>query len=111
MLSGDTRYSETLIRNAQGVDVLVHEVVYGRPSLTTGQQLIADAHTLPEKAAQVFAAAKFKLAIYSHVILFGSTSDNDVMSATRKAYSGRVEMGTDLTVVEIGDRITVRRIR
>jgi hypothetical protein len=30
VLSGDTRYSETLIRNAQGVDVLVHEVVFGQ---------------------------------------------------------------------------------
>jgi len=29
VLSGDTRYSENLIRNAQGVDVLVHEVVFG----------------------------------------------------------------------------------
>jgi len=36
-------------------------------------------------------------------------SDDDVMAATRKAYSGRVEMGTDLTVIEIGDTISVRR--
>jgi len=111
VISGDTRYSETLIRNAQGVDVLVHEVVFGLPSLTTEQQFIASAHTLPDQAAQVFAAAKPKLAAYSHVILFGSASDNDVMAATRKAYTGRAEMGTDLTVIEIGDNITVRRAR
>jgi len=29
--------------------------------------------------------------------------------ATRKVYAGRVEAGTDLTVIEIGDSITVRR--
>lgn len=108
VLSGDTRYSETLIRNAQGVDVLVHEVVFGSPDMTAEQQLIANAHTLPEKAAQAFTATKPKLAIYSHLILFG-VSDDDVMAATRKVYSGRVEMGTDLTVIEIGDNITVRR--
>ena len=108
VLSGDTRYSETLIRNAQGVDVLVHEVVFGSSDMTAEQQLIANAHTLPEKAAQVFTATKPKLAIYSHLILFG-VSDDDVMAATRKVYSGRVEMGTDLTVIEIGDNITVRR--
>jgi len=106
VLSGDTRYSETLIRNAQGVDVLVHEVVFG--GSTTEQQQITNAHTLPEQAAQVFAAAKPKLAIYSHLILFGA-SDDDVMAATRKVYSGRVEMGTDLTVIEVGDNISVRR--
>jgi ribonuclease Z len=108
VISGDTRYSEELIRNAQGVDVLVHEVVFGPPGLTMEQQLITNGHTLPDRAAQVFAATKPKLAIYSHVILFGGASDDDVMSATRKAYSGRVEMGTDLSVIEIGDNITVR---
>ena len=109
VISGDTRYSEALIRNAQGVDLLVHEVVFGLPSLTTEQQFIVDAHTLPDKAAQVFAATKPKLAIYSHVILFGLASDDDVMAATRKVYTGRVEMGTDLTVLEIGDGISIRR--
>jgi ribonuclease Z len=107
VLSGDTRYSETLIRNAQGVDLLVHEVVFG--GQTTEQQLITSAHTTPEQAAQVFAAAKPKLAIYSHVILFEGVADADVMAATRKAYAGRVEMGADLTVIEIGDSITVTR--
>jgi ribonuclease Z len=111
VISGDTRYSETLSRNAQGVDVLVHEVVFGSPGMTTEQQLIANAHTLPDKAAQVFTATTPKLAIYSHVILFGGASDDDVMSATRKAYPGRVEMGTDLTVIEIGDGINVRRFK
>jgi hypothetical protein len=31
------------------------------------------------------------------------------MAATRKIYSGRVEMGTDLTVIDVGDNISVRR--
>jgi ribonuclease Z len=106
VLSGDTRYSETLIRNAQGVDVLVHEVVFG--AATAEQQQIANAHTTPEQAAQVFAATKPKLAIYSHLILFGASAD-DIVAATQKGYSGRVEMGTDLTVIEVGDSITVRR--
>jgi ribonuclease Z len=105
VLSGDTRYSETLIRNAQGVDVLVHEVVSG--ATTTEQQQITNAHTTPEQAAQVFAATKPKLAIYSHLILFGASAD-DVLAATRKVYQGRVEMGTDLTVIEVGDSISVR---
>ena len=60
VISGDTRYSETLIRNAQGVDVLVHEVVFGPPGLTTEQQLITNGHTLPDAAARVFSATKPK---------------------------------------------------
>ena len=105
VLSGDTRYSEALIQNAGGVDVLEHEVVFG--ATTTEQQQISSSHTLPEQAARVFAAAQPKLAIYSHLILFGAT-DDDVMAATRKVYGGRVEMGTDLTVIEVGDHINVQ---
>jgi ribonuclease Z len=75
---------------------------------TTEQQLITDAHTTPEQAAKVFAAAKPKLAIYSHLILFGASAD-DVVAATRKVYDGRVELGTDLTVIEVGDTISIRR--
>lgn len=33
----------------------------------------------------------------------------DVVAATQKVYSGRVEMGTDPTVIEVGDNINVRR--
>jgi ribonuclease Z len=95
-----------LIRHAQGVDVLVHEVVFG--ATTTEQQQITNGHTTPEQAAQVFAATKPKLAIYSHLILFGGSAE-DVVVATQKVYNGRVEMGTDLTVIEIGDSIDVRR--
>jgi ribonuclease Z len=111
VISGDTRYSEALIQNARGVDVLVHEVVFGPPNMTTEQQLIAKAHTLPDQAAKVFAAAKPKLAIYSHVILFSGVSDDDVLSATRKIYAGRLEMGTDLTVLEIGEDVSIRRLK
>ena len=51
---------------------------------------------------------KPKLAIYSHLILFGASAD-DVVAATQKVYNGRVEMGTDLTVIEVGDSINVLR--
>jgi ribonuclease Z len=109
VLSGDTRYSEALVRMAQGVDVLVHEVAFGLAGMTTQQQWIVSAHTTPNEAARVFAAAKPKLALYSHLILFAGASDADVMTATREVYPGRVEIGTDLTVIEIGDDVSVRR--
>jgi hypothetical protein len=55
----------------------------------------------------VFKAAKPKLANICHVLLLGTASDDDVMVATRRAYTGRVEMGTDLAVIEITDKINI----
>ena len=83
--------------------MLVHEVVFG--AATAEQQQITNAHTTPE---QVFAATKPTLAIYSRLILFGASADH-VVAATRKVYGGRVEMGTDPTVIDVADSINVRR--
>jgi ribonuclease Z len=40
VLSGDTQYSENLIRKPQGVDMLVHEVVFGSPGLTPPRSFV-----------------------------------------------------------------------
>jgi ribonuclease Z len=63
VLSCDTRYSETLIENAQGVDVLVHEVVLGSPTMTTEQRSIANVHTLPDIATKVHNVANLDIGL------------------------------------------------
>ncbi|MGH7486657.1 MAG: MBL fold metallo-hydrolase, partial [bacterium] len=60
VLSGDTRVSENLIRHAQGVDVLVHEVfapaTLERAGVPPGRaKNIVAYHTSPEEAGEVFA--------------------------------------------------------
>src|SRR5690242_4426725 len=80
LLSGDTRYSPNLIKHAGGVDVLVHEVL-----VATSQQLAGAGaslaagiahHTTPEQPGQVFATVKPRLAVYSHLVLFGNSTDD-----------------------------------
>lgn len=113
VLSGDTRFSENLIRHAEGVDLLVHEVVvpdtYRRagiaPELAKG--IIAH-HTTAEQAGEVFARTKPRLALYSHIAR-PSATDQEIIEATRKTYAGPVEVGQDLMVIEVGEKIVVRR--
>jgi ribonuclease Z len=110
VLSGDTRYSENLIRNAKGVQLLVHEVAAADPELAGSSpavQRILDLHTTPEDAARVFRQARPYLAIYSHIVLLGVKED-DVMRRTHDAYRGTVEMGKDLMVIEIQSEVQVR---
>jgi len=113
VLSGDTTVSENLIRHAQSVDLLVHEVAApesmrraGVPQARMNQ--ILEQHTTPEQAGEIFSKLKPKLAVYSHIIL-PSATDSDLLVPTRKTYSGIVEVGEDLMVIEIGEKITVRR--
>src|SRR5690349_6860887 len=70
VLSGDTRVSENLIRHAQGVDVLIHEVAapetFQRAGATPERTKTVIAHHVnPEQAGEVFSRTKPKLAVYS----------------------------------------------
>ena len=115
VLSGDTRVSPNLIRHAQGVDLLVHEVVVPASLRRTYPNAPADIvsrivsyHVTPEQAGEVFARTKPSLAVYSHVVLPNATAD-EIMTGTRTTYAGAVEIGEDLMTIEVGETIAVRR--
>jgi ribonuclease Z len=113
VLSGDTRVSQNLIRHAQGVDLLVHEVASPESFQRAGvrperaSSVIAH-HVTPEQAGEVFAKTKPKLAVYSHIVQ-PDAGEQDLMPPTRKTYAGPVEIGEDLMVIEVGEKIDVRR--
>jgi ribonuclease Z len=113
VLSGDTRYSENLIKFAKGADLLIHEVVspeslkraeYGEERM----KAIVDHHTTPERAGEIFSLVKPKLAVYSHIVL-PSATERDLIPPTRKTYAGALELGEDLMVIEVGEKVVVRR--
>ena len=108
VLSGDTRLSENLIRFAQGVDVLVHEVVdadalRARSGDPKGLERILSHHTTPEQAGEVFARVKPRLAVYSH-----ASNAASVIAQTRKTYAGPLQGPEDMLTIEIGEKIEVR---
>jgi ribonuclease Z len=113
VLSGDTRVSENLIRYATGTDVLIHEVLVPEILLRMGvppdrAHSVVDYHTTPEQAGTVFARAKPRLAVYSHICPPIATPEL-VLQPTRRTYQGPLELGEDLMVVEVGQTITVKR--
>jgi ribonuclease Z len=109
VLSGDTRVSENLIRFAQGVDVLVHEVLDADtvrgwfPNDPKAAEAILAKHTTPEQAGEVFARVKPRLALYSH-----APNAERVIAQTRKTYAGPLHGAQDLLTVEVGEKIDVR---
>ena len=113
VLSGDTRVSENLIRHAQGVDLLIHEVVAPETYTRTDEspervKIIIAHHTTAEQAGEVFAKVKPRLAVYSHIGR-PSASEQHLVPPTRKTYAGSLEVGEDLMVIDVGDEIKVRR--
>ena len=117
VISGDTRFSENLIRFSEGTDVIVHEVAAASEELlakSEGERLIIAHHTTPEDAGIVFDRVNARLAVYSHFVLRGDSeirapSPEDVVASTRTNYGGALELGEDLMRIEIGDTVEVIR--
>jgi ribonuclease Z len=106
-LSGDTRPSENLVAVCKGVDVLIHEGIDLEllRKLVSNQlaESIAARHTTAEQAAGIFSRVAPRLAVFSH-----SPGTAALVEQTKRSYSGRVEMGEDLMVIDIGDEVRVR---
>jgi ribonuclease Z len=116
ILSGDTRYSENLIRYAKGADVIIHEVAASNEhSMQTSPLInqILGFHTSPEDAGKVFEQIQPKLAVYSHIVLLTADpsipppTTNDLIQRTKKYYKGILQVGEDLLSIEISDQVKV----
>lgn len=100
VISGDTRPTETLIKMATGVDVLIHEVMPSGPVTLSGRpnvdwaKYIAEHHTTSIQLGEVAARAKPRLLIVSH----NSRREliAEMIANIRRAYSGPLVIAEDL---------------
>ena len=108
-LSGDTSPTDNLVAVCKGVDVLIHEAIDPdvlRRLVPDKQRMdaIVARHTTPEQAATVFSKVAPRVAVFSH-----SPGTTEIVQQTRRSYAGRVEMGEDLMVIEVGAEVIVKR--
>lgn len=112
VFSGDTRSTPASELNTQGkgVDLLIHEVQVPSPGATEEANLAnvsLSVHSTPAQAAQVFETAKPKMAVYSHIIPPGTTSD-DLIKGTRPIYKGPLTVAHDFMEITLkGNEIIV----
>jgi len=119
VISGDTRYSDNLVRFAAGADLVIHEVAAVRPELLASSpsapiaRRILGWHSTPEDAGRVFERVHPKLAVFTHVVLL--TTDAavppppvaDIVARTRSIYRGPLVVGEDLMAFVVGDTVEV----
>jgi len=108
-LSGDTSPSDNVVAACKGVDVLIHEAIDPDvllrlvPDKSRVDAIVAR-HTTPQQAASIFNRVSPRLAVFSH-----SPGTAAITEQTRRSYPGRVEMGEDLMVIDIGAEVSVKR--
>ncbi len=107
VISGDTVYSENLIKHSEGADLLIHEVVV----VPEGEEVSAmvkqvqSIHTSPEEVGNIFDQVRPKLGVYSHIVQFLGATDDDLVKGTRKTYDGAFKVGQDMDTFEISDEV------
>jgi len=117
VLSGDTNFSENLIKHAIGADLMIHEVAVFNAELLNlpAVQHIQSIHVTPRQAGTVFARIHPKLAVYSHIAQLGTPEAPppglaEIVSDTRKTYQGPLAVGEDLMAFDIGaDGVAIYR--
>jgi len=109
VLSGDTRYSENLIKYARGTDLLIHEVAIAPDTLSKSDSRynILAHHTTPEQTSKIFNEVKPKLAAYSHIVKIYGMNEQEILKRTKVNYSGPLILGEDLMSFSIGDTVSV----
>ncbi len=106
VISGDTRYSENVIKLARGADVLVHEVVSrefwerpGAPQPPDVVRHILASHTDAPDVGRVAAAAGVGMIVLSHFVPTegpGAPSDEQWIAGVRRHFKGKIVVGRDL---------------
>lgn len=113
VISGDTTYSEELIKHATDSDVLIHEITMANPvMLKNNQRLqkIVDYHTTPEQLADVLSKTHPRLTVLSHILNLG-VSEEQLFQKVKDIYDGPLELGHDLMKIEVGRQISVMSMR
>jgi ribonuclease Z len=117
VLSGDTRESDAVRREARQVDLLVHEALsptllarlesaaakVGRSALRQILVDIVDYHTTPEQAAAVARDAGFGLLVLNHIVppLPLAVLEEAFVADARRIWSGPIRVGRDGDLISL----------
>lgn len=100
VVSGDTGPGDAVATACSGCDVLVHEV-YSAARLALGppgwRAYHESSHTSTVELARTARAARPKLLVLTHALLWGATEE-ELLAEVRAGYDGKVVLGNDLDV-------------
>lgn len=100
VISGDTVPTDTIIENAEGCDVLIHEAyaeAWFRKKEPEWKKYHASSHTSSCELAEIANKVKPGLLILYHQLHSGTTEE-ELLKEIREIYSGKVVYGHDLEI-------------
>ncbi len=103
LISGDTRPTEALVKAAQGVDILIHEVYPAarlkpedRPGGEYWPRYCREYHTSDLELGALALRIRPRLLILYHIVRMGATDEELLTGIRAGGYTGKVLIGRDL---------------
>jgi ribonuclease Z len=110
VISGDTIYTENLVRHAQGASVVIHNVIAASEAYLASfpaKSRVLKKLASPEECAKAFMRIAPRLAVFTHVINLGTTVEALCERTRRAGYAGPLHVASDRTVIDLGREIVV----
>lgn len=112
VISGDTTYSENLVKLAKNADVLVHEIMHTpaldqllatEPNATRLKEHLLASHSTAEQVGRIASEAKVKKLVLSHFVPGGYPylEDSVWLNAVRPFFDGEIIVGSDLMEIAV----------
>ena len=110
VISGDTNYSNNLVKYAKDCDLLIHEIADAPKKLISENPKIRglmNYHTTPEEMIRVIENANPRYTILTHILALGGTTPENILSFIKSNIDNKFEVETayDLMAIDIQERI------
>ena len=110
IISGDTTFTENIIKKAKNCDILIHEIAHA--SEFTIEKFpkakgVISYHTDTKQLSKIVNTVTPRLTILNHVLSLDGSSDNEILEDIKKYTSHNVLIAKDLMTIDLKDEIYI----
>ena len=110
IISGDTTFTENIIKKAKNCDILIHEIAhaseYTIEKFPKAEGVISY-HTDTKQLSKIVNTVTPRLTILNHVLSLDGSSDNEILEDIKKYTSHNVLIAKDLMTIDLKDEIYI----
>jgi len=110
IISGDTTYTENVIRKAKNCDLLIHEIAHASEHTLKKfpkAKGVISYHTDIRQLSQIVNKVKPRLTVLNHVLSLDGSSDDEILKNLKKYTSHDVLIAKDLMTIDLKEEIYI----
>ena len=110
LISGDTTYTENVIRKAKNCDLLIHEIAHASENTLKKfpkAKGVISYHTDISQLSQIVNKVKPRLTVLNHVLSLDGSSDDEILKHLKEYTNHDVLIAKDLMTIDLKEEIYI----